>query len=165
MLYERYKNAVYVVVSRSVARKEDAEDITLETFSKAWASLPRYRGDGKLLSWLCSIAGNLCKDLARRAPHTPGTLTDIGLDEERIVDLGSVEEGPESRSVVRSEIRNALQALPAAYRILVILCDIEGHSAAEAATMIGCSVVSARVRLFRARRRLRGLLAHLLEDD
>lgn len=166
VLYERYRNPVYCIVARSIRRKEDAEDIALETFSRAWSSLPSYRGDGKLLSWLCSIAANLCKDHARRAPRVAGTLTEAGIDDvERLVDTAGAEAGPESRSVLRSEIAEALQTLPMAHRLLVVLCDIEGHTAAEAAQIVGCSVVSARVRLFRARRKLRGLLAHLLEVD
>lgn len=165
VLYERYRNAVYSVVSRTVDRREDAEDITLETFSRAWVSLPRYRGDCRLLSWLCAIAVNLCKDLARGAARTAGTLTDIGMDIDQMADGSTAQGGPESLGMLRSEISKALQALPVTHRALVVLCDVEGNTAAEAARIVGCSVVSARVRLFRARRKLRGLLAHLLEGD
>lgn len=165
VLYERYRNPVYVFVARSVRLREDAEDITLDTFARAWSSLPTYRGDGKLLSWLCSIAVNQCRDLARKAPRTPGTLTDAGLDIEQLIDAASAGDGPESRSVMRSVIAEALEMLPVTHRLLVILCDVEGHTAAEAAGIVGCTVISARVRLFRARKKLRGLLAHLLEVE
>lgn len=162
VLYERYKNPVYSFVARSVSRREDAEDITSETFCRAWSALASFRGESKLLSWLISIAVNLCRDLARKAPRIPGAMTEIDFDAELLSDT---DPGPESRSVAKSELTEALRALPATHRHLVVLCDIEGYTAKEAAWIVGCTAISARVRLFRARRKLRELLAHLVEVD
>jgi RNA polymerase sigma-70 factor, ECF subfamily len=162
-LYERYRNQVYSFVARSVPTTEDAEDVTVETFCKAWQALPSYRGDARLQSWLYSIATNLCRDLMRRAPRRPAAMTDLGLDPEQFAEAAGSRTGPEARTVAKFEVSKALRTLPETHQTLVQLCDVEGFTAAEAARVIGCTVISARVRLFRARGKLRELLAHLLD--
>jgi RNA polymerase sigma-70 factor (ECF subfamily) len=158
VLFEQTKDAVYSFVLRSIGSKEDAEDIVQEVYCRAWRSINRFRGDSKLLTWLYRIAANLCIDHSRSKHRRSFTET------ETEIDLVQMELAPqpgrsiETGSINKYVINEALQKLTSDCRMLVILCDVQGFTCSEAAEIIGCSPVSARVRLSRTRRKLRKLL-------
>lgn len=164
VLYERYKNAVYVFVIRSVGRTEDAEDMVQEVFCRAWRAIPRFRGDAKLLTWLYAIAANLIKEHYRSAARRPCPTAEVELDPEQLSSDKYRFLDPEEVSLMRHEVTRALASLPLTHKMLVLLCDVEGLSSAEAAKVVGCSAISVRVKLSRARAKMRKLLAHLVEE-
>lgn len=158
VLFDQTKDAVYAFVLRSVGSKEDAEDIVQEAYCRAWRSINRFRGDAKLLTWLCRIAANLCIDHARSRHRRAYTTTESDIDPERTEADCHPDRDIETGSINRYIINEALQKLSPACRMLVVLCDIQGFTCSEAAQIVGCSPVSARVRLSRTRRKLRKLL-------
>ncbi len=160
-LYERYKGPVFAFVLDSVGRREDAEDVVQETFCRAWRAMGGFRGDAKLLTWLLRISANVCAEQARRDRRRRR----LGIE----VDLEIEESEParsdlEKDSIRRQAAREALDALSISSRMLVVLCDIQGFTCVEAARAVGCSAISARVRLCRARKRLRELLSHVVSE-
>lgn len=162
-LFERHKNAVYSFVLRSVGRREDAEDIVAETFRRAWTAISRFKGRSSLLTWLCRIAVNICIDHARSNKARVELATDIELDADELRPWRTSGVDVESEAVNRCRVRAALAQLPMSHRMLVILCDVHGLTCSEAAKVVGCSVMSVRTRLFRARRKLRTVLADVIE--
>lgn len=163
-LFDRNKDAVYRFVLKSIQRREDAEDIVQEVFCRAWRAMPRFRGDSKLLTWLCRIAANLCADHGRSAHRRPTSATEVGLEPGEIDCPDDSNAGVESQSITRHAVNEALEKLNVNHRMLVVLCDIQGFTHAEAAQVMGCSAISVRVRLYRARRKLRSLLAGVLDE-
>lgn len=165
ILFEQNKNTVYSFVLQSVGNPDEAEDIVQQTFVRAWQAIGGFRGDSKLLTWLCRIAANLCKDHARfskrrefAANKSELEADDTGLHIQPIDSIGC-------KYIIRQAIENALDRLPSSHRMLVVLCDMEGFSSKEAARVIGCSPISARVRLSRAHKELRRLLAPILDEE
>lgn len=157
-LFEAHKDAVFAFVRRMGWSREDADDIVQDCFVRAWRSLGRFRGESKLSTWLCRIALNLCADRARSSGRSPDAQPVRTNDEFRASQAPLTED----RTVLRQALEEALARLPVTHRALVVLCEVMGFSNHEAAEMIGCSAVSARVRLCRARQRLRALLAPVL---
>ncbi|MEN6371386.1 MAG: sigma-70 family RNA polymerase sigma factor [Armatimonadota bacterium] len=158
ILFEQTKDAVYSFVMRSVGSKEDAEDIVQEVYCRAWRSINRFRGDSKLLTWLYRIAVNLCIDHSRSKHRRSYTETETEIDLEQMELTPHSDQNIETGSINRYMINEALQKLAPACKMLVVLCDVQGFTCSEAAEIIGCSPVSARVRLSRTRRKLRRLL-------
>lgn len=163
-LFERYRDAVHAFVLRSVRRREDAEDIVQETFCRAWKSIGKFRGDSRLTTWLFRIAANLCADFGRSSAGRTAVASDLGIDSEAIAEEKGLESDIAEETVLRQIVNAALDQLNVENRMIVVLCDVNGFSCGEAAKVLGCSVVSARVRLCRARKRLRGILANVLGE-
>jgi RNA polymerase sigma-70 factor (ECF subfamily) len=165
VLFERHKNAVYSFVRRTVGTREDAEDIVQETFCRAWRSMTSFRGESKLLTWLCRIAANLCVDYRR----SPGRRIYTNSDTEVYQGLNNPLMSPragsmESGSIARQALLEALDTLPTSHRMLVILCDVQGFTCEEAAQVLQCSSISVRVRLSRARKKLRSILSGFRDE-
>ncbi len=164
-LFERHKNAVYSFVLRSVGRREDAEDIVADTFRKAWTAIARFKGQSSLLTWLCRIAVNLCIDYSRRAKVRVELASEIDIDADELRPWQASGVDVESEVTNKLRIETALAQLPMSHRMLVVLCDVQGLTCSEAAKVLGCSVMSVRTRLFRARRKLRAILADVIEGE
>jgi RNA polymerase sigma-70 factor (ECF subfamily) len=160
-LYERYKGPVFAFVLSSLGRREDAEDAVQDTFCRAWRAMGSFRGEAKLLTWLMRIAANACAEQARRDRRKRRLGIEVDLDIDEVEhSAGSLE----CDSIRRQAAREALDALSMPGRMLVVLCDIQGFTCVEAARSVGCSAISARVRLCRARKRLRELLAPMISE-
>lgn len=133
-----------------------AEDLWQETLLRIHKGLPGFAGRSSITTWAFAIATRVAadhfRDPARRA---------------RIVDLDDAEEPVDpdrtiSERLVVDEmnacVRQVIDSLPEAYRAALILHDLEGLSAEQVAAVGGCSVASAKIRIHRARRRLKEAL-------
>ncbi|HEX9028480.1 MAG TPA: sigma-70 family RNA polymerase sigma factor, partial [Anaerolineales bacterium] len=143
---------------------EAAEDITQDTFLLAYRNLPSFRG-GSFKAWLFRIVSNLCYDELRRKnrrPTQPLNPTDSEDDEIEspawLADSGPTPEELVERADLRQTLQRFLEELPAEYRSLVLLVDVEGLNYMEAAQALDIPVGTVKSRLARARMRLRGWL-------
>jgi RNA polymerase sigma-70 factor (TIGR02960 family) len=140
---------------------EEAEDLVQETFLRAWRARERFDGTN-LRAWLYKIATNTCLDalkrLKRRTPSqdTPAEIPWLQPYPDRLLDeIAPREDEPDSVIVARETIELAyltvIQLLPARQRAVLIVRDVLGWSAAEAAEVLDISVASANSALQRAR--------------
>lgn len=161
-LVERYQRIVYAVALRLLRDRYLAEDITQETFLRAYTSLDDYRG-GSVRAWLLRIAHNRALDVLRAMQRRPATSLDLTGADHAV--RWSVEPVPASpvEHAARDELRRRLEAALAMLaddqRITVILSDVEGFSYEEIAAITGVSLGTVKSRLSRGRARLRALLA------
>lgn len=161
-LVERYQRIVYAVALRLLRDRYLAEDITQETFLRAYTSLDDYRG-GSFRAWLLRIAHNRALDVLRAMQRRPATSLDLTGADHAV--RWSVEPVPASpvEHAARDELRRRLEAALAMLaddqRITVILSDVEGFSYEEIAAITGVSLGTVKSRLSRGRARLRALLA------
>jgi RNA polymerase sigma-70 factor (ECF subfamily) len=166
---EKFYLAYYPDVLRYCARRcqdpHDVADLVADTFFSAMTSAGRYRPDrGQPLAWLLGIAHNtLRRQYRQRSAETRAAKRLAGrrlLDAE---DIAQIEEQIDAEQRVRGAY-GALDSLSATDRELVELIDVNGLTTKEAATALGLLPGTARVRLFRARARLRTAL-QLREDS
>jgi len=170
-LVRRYQDRIYTVISGMVSAREDALDLTQETFLKAYTALDRFRQDAGFYTWLYQIAIHLCIDYNRKRKRS---LDPLPLDRSLLEDLGveprdTSPAGDPERSTInvhlRAAIQNALQQLAEPFRSAVILHDIEGLSQEEVASILQCPLGTAKSRIQRGRRQLRELLRPFVHPD
>jgi RNA polymerase sigma-70 factor (ECF subfamily) len=165
VLFHRHRDRLWAVALRTVGDREDAADALQEAMLSAHRAASRFRGESAVTTWLHRIVVNACVDrLRRRAAH-------------RTVPLPGAEE-PEDGRPKRQElaapsadhdtamdVRHALAKLPYEQRASLILVDIEGHSVAEVAQMLGVAEGTIKSRCSRGRARLATLLGHLRNPE
>lgn len=155
---------VYGALRRFGLDADEADEVALDVFVRAWRGLHRFEGRAKLSTWLYRIAFNEAqRALSRRRP--PGA--DPGADgEDPVAALADDElHGPDARALDREfgeVLDRSLAQLPPEWRIAVVLRDLEGLSTEEAAEITGLRQAAFKSRLHRGRMRLRELLASYL---
>ena len=167
----RYKNKVYNYISRMVGAGTDAEDLTQDTFVRAYLNIKSFQSRASLNTWLFRIATNTCIDFARKNRKVKALTTSIMQSDDE--DDGEVERDvPDSRFDPQSlflnkelgvQLDQALKALPEKLRTVVLLHDIEGLAYEEIAQVVECPLGTVKSRLFNARAALRERLAPYLD--
>jgi RNA polymerase sigma-70 factor (ECF subfamily) len=153
-----HADRVYRLAYRLAGNKADAEDLTQETFVRVFRSLAEYQ-PGTFEGWLHRITTNLFLDMVRRRQR----IRFDALPEDAGDRLASREAGPEQayeQLNLDPEIQRALDALPAEFRVAVVLCDLEQLSYEEIAATLNIKVGTVRSRIHRGRVLLRQALAH-----
>lgn len=139
---------------RLTGNEEDARDVVQDAYLRAYRSIGRFRGDARFSTWLYRIVANTSSThLSRRRRHR---------HEELVDDAAVIDRHPDRDPVVRAEaadlreqLDEAIRELPPRLRAVVVLRDVYDLPHEAIATELGISVSAAKVRLHRARRRLR----------
>jgi RNA polymerase sigma-70 factor (ECF subfamily) len=165
MLYERYERPVYRFAYHMLGDPDDADDIKQDTFLKAYRTLPGFRGECSLLTWLLKVAGNLCRDRlkSRSRRGEVALIPEIEADLSDASELGMDPAILLERKDLHAVVYRVLGGLPEAQRALIVLRDIQGLSYQQIAETLGCSVASVKLRLFRARRGFKDRMESLLK--
>ncbi|GHO54064.1 sigma-70 family RNA polymerase sigma factor [Ktedonobacter robiniae] len=149
-LVERYKDAVQNLAYRMLGNTTEAEDITQETFVRAYTQLATYKPAHKFSTWLLSIASHLAIDQLRRRRFLALPLEDVPFL-EWIVDANV---GPEQSAIQgeqHDEIQSYLQVLPSKYRAVIVLRYWYDFSYEEIAQALKLTPALVKARLHRAR--------------
>lgn len=147
-LIESHYQEIYRYCYRHVGEREQAQDLTQMTFLRLWQNKERYTHEGKLLRYLYTIAGNLCRDWFKSRKNI--SLDAIGSDQ-----LATEEQ---IKSDTALTVRNALAELPFEQRNVVLLHYYHGFTAVEVARITRTPLPTVRYRLHRAVKRLEILL-------
>lgn len=159
-LLNRYKALVYRLIVRQIGDAEEAMDLTQEAFVAAFAAIDRYDGERPFRIWISRIAINKCRDWARR--RKVRAFFARALPIESAHDIASDTPLPDAQTDDRIElarVRAAIARLPRNLREILVLRGVEDVSQAEAAALLNISEKTVETRLYRARARLRQLLA------
>lgn len=153
-LYRRHVNRVYGLCFRLTADREAAENLTQDTFVKAWTAIGGYSGRGNLGGWLGRIAVNLRRD------HFRAQIRRDRLQEEAAREMAG--EMPAAPSVVplltAMALERAIAALPPGARTVFVLAEIEGYAHKEIAGLLNVATGTVKAQLHRARALLRTIL-------
>jgi len=159
-LYSLHKRRIYSLCLRMVGNIAEAEDLTQEAFLQLHRKIATFRGDSAFSTWLHRLAINVVLMQLRKRG-----LQVISLDE-------AMEPAPEERAgrsfgaadltlagaIDRMALEHAVNDLPAGYRLIFVLHDIEGYEHNEIASMLDCSIGNSKSQLHKARLRLREAL-------
>lgn len=163
---ELLQNTVFSFSMKVCGQREDAEDTMQEVLVKSIPYLPRFDSPRALLVWLYRVAKNRCLMSRRRSKFAPKS--DLSLDQlmpdalERELLAKAGPPSPESQAIRSQQarrLRDAVQALPPEYRIILVLRDMEGLTDDEVAEITGLKPGNVRVRLHRARLYVRKAIA------
>jgi RNA polymerase sigma-70 factor, ECF subfamily len=156
-----YQDVVYRQACYWMKDLDQAADITQDTFVKSYQNITSFRG-GSFRGWLLRIMTNTALDqLRRQKRHAMVPLLPYDSEEEEIespywlMDHSASPEEITEQRLMTSDIQRALDRLPAAYRAIINLIDIEGLDYQEAAQALGSPIGTIKSRLARARAMLR----------
>lgn len=161
-IYDEYYPKIVRYLTRLVGETE-AEDAAQEAFVKIDRSLESFRGDSSLPTWVYRIATNTAMDHLRRASSKRFLLATEDKDLSSDEDTGHADDKPLLDTLlIRKDmydcIRGVVDSLPADYSTVLVLSEFEGLTNSEIAEVIGMSLDTAKIRLHRARTRLKKAL-------
>ncbi len=153
---------IYALAYRLTGNRDDASDVVQDAYVRAYRAIRRFRGDSSFSTWMYRITSNCASThLSRRSRQRTEELS----DEVPIVDLRP-EQDPSLRAeaaILRHHIDRAIRALPERLRQVVVLRDLHDLSHSEIAAELGITTSAAKVRLHRARQKLRAVLQRTTE--
>src|SRR5439155_15542125 len=156
-LWTRHAPHIDLVVRRLVGPDQDlAADIAQEVWIQIFRALPSYRGDSQYGTWAHRIAVNRTLNALRKTRRLASIETEVEDDS------ASVEMDTE-RSFVAASIEAAARQLSPGARAVFVLHDVEGYTHEEIARELGITAGGSKSQLFKARAKLRKLLAHLVD--
>jgi len=147
----------FTLACRLTGNEEDARDVAQDAYLRAWRGIGRFRGDAQFSTWMYRITANAesTHTHRRRRLRTEPLEDYMQPVEERLESLP----GPAAESAeALDRLSDAIATLPIKLRQVVILKDVYGLSHEEIATELDVSVAAAKVRLHRARRKLKDML-------
>jgi len=164
VLVDRYKDLVYTLAIRMLKNKEEAEEVSQDTFLKVFKSLSKFKGESKFSSWIYRITYNTCLDKIKKQKRNPIIVT---IDEFTEHQVNTIDNALDK--LVEKEhkqlIQDCLQLLPGDVGFLLTLYYFEEQSIEEISKVIGISTANVKVKLFRSRKKLASILRERLEPE
>ncbi len=163
-LIRRHSRLIYRALVAILGSQDHAQDAMQDVMLSAYQHIGGFRAQSKFSTWLVSIARNKAIEYLRRRKNEV-SLDEASFDEDRdlrpreLQDWGENPEQAYSRSEIRQLIEKEIMALPAKYRVVVMLRDVEHLPTEETARQLDLSVPTVKVRLLRGRLMLRERLA------
>jgi RNA polymerase sigma-70 factor, ECF subfamily len=168
-LMRRYQERIYGTVYHMTGNHDDANDLTQETFIKAYQAIKSFKGDAGFYTWLYRIAVNKTINfLKQRRTRNQLSLNDLDLNAEHDPDLVALISDKTPRreaglTELQEKLNEAMQKLSEVHRLVVTLHDIQGLSHEEIGEIMDCNVGTVRSRLFYARQQLQAWLSDYLK--
>lgn len=170
LLVVKYQRKLARLLSQFIHDAAEVEDVTQETFIKAYRSLSSFRGDSAFYTWLYRIGINAAKNfLVAQKRRASTTINEFDIEaaenfEEgsQLRELNTPENELMSKQIAQT-VHQALQALPEELRSAITLREIEGLSYEEIASIMSCPTGTVRSRIFRAREAIADKLQSVME--
>jgi RNA polymerase sigma-70 factor (ECF subfamily) len=164
-IYTSYEKPLYNFVLRMVKDTQTAEDLIQEVFIKIHQNLKKFRGNSSLSTWIYKIATNTYLDYFRSSGYKKNTMSEYldegenekwdHLDYNKIISI--------DEQTIKSEMNTCIQRflddLPEDYRAVIVLHDLQDLKNKEVADILNCSLETVKIRLHRARKKFRTVLA------
>lgn len=156
LLMNRYRNSVYHAMFKMVNNRDDADDLTLEAFGKAFRKLPTYAPNYAFSTWLFKIAINNCIDHIRKKRLVTYSMDDTFKDSDREFshNIRDYEPDPEQAMIhdqKLAHVRDVVQSMNTKYRIMIELRYYEELSYEEIAHELSLPLGTVKAQLFRAK--------------
>jgi len=166
-LYQLHSRRVYSLCLRMVSNTAEAEDLTQEAFLQLFRKIATFRGESAFSTWLHRLAVNVVLMRLRKKTAIVSSLDEITEPDEESSGPRRDFGGPDLRlagSIDRMNLQRAIEQLPAGYKSVFVLHDMQGYEHNEIAEIMGCSIGNSKSQLHKARMRLRELLHETLRD-
>lgn len=154
--YKKHKPVVYVYFLQVLGSEQESEELTQETFFQAVKSIHRFRGESSIKTWLLQIARNVYRNRVRKKMRDEQYVVDA----EVIDTLADNSSNPQKVLMQRQsmhDIQRIFRQMPEDYRDVLIFKEIEGLSHAEIAAILGKTPQTAKVLLYRAKKKFKEL--------
>lgn len=168
-LMDRYRDSIYFMLLKMVNNKDDADDLTIEAFGKAFNRLHQYTPNYAFSTWLFKIASNNCIDFIRKQKKNLMSIDNpiSGNDgDEMTIEIRDKKRNPEEEAIARQKaelMRNVVEKLKPRYRRLIELRYFKEYSYEEIADELDLPLGTVKAQLFRAREFLYNLMKNSKE--
>ena len=167
-LMTRYKDSIYFMVLKMINNKEDAMDLTIETFAKAFEKLHKYQPDYAFSTWLFRVATNNCIDFIRKKKLNTMSIHGMMEEDDKQLQIKAEVLNPEETSIKKQqtqELKLLIDSLPQRYRNLITLRYFDELSYEEIAQHLDLPLGTVKAQLFRARYLLGNIINRVDRDD
>jgi RNA polymerase sigma-70 factor (ECF subfamily) len=156
LLVDRYRHLVYTLALRMLNNTEDAEEAAQDVFIKAYHALRSYNGNGKFSTWLYTITRNTCISRSRSSKQPV-----LPQEEEKLARLAGHDEShnlQQEQAGRKKILAKAIDMLAADEAEIITLYYIQEQTVDELSKILGLSVSNIKVKLYRARKKLKEVL-------
>lgn len=159
ILQTRYFNQIKAVIRRMIQNEDDVEDLSQETFIKAYNALERFQPGYPFAAWLYRIASNTCIDfLRKRRFNTISISQSVSNDEDELyIQIEDTSNKADDQMLIEERstiIRNAIESLPEKYRLIINLRHESDLDYKDIAEKLNIPLGTVKAQLFRARKLL-----------
>lgn len=168
-LVRKYQQTVFNLAYHYLGSRNEIEDVAQKIFTKIYFSLPKFDSRRPFFPWLYRIAINQCYDELRRIRRQKThTFSELSLQEtssiEKLISQNEVPQpSDESRQEMQALMQKMLNQLPNQQRLAIVLRDFEATPYSKIAEILKCTEQAARLKVFRARARLKILIEKSLQ--
>lgn len=162
VLVDRYKHMVFLLALQMLKNREEAEEVSQDSFVKIYRSLKKFKGDSKFSTWVYRITYNSCLDRLKTYKRSAKIVAIDEFTEGQIKNLETAFDLME-RADRQKAVKDCLLRLTTDDRILITLFYYEELSLEEISKIIGMDRNNVKVKLFRARKRLATIMKQCLE--
>jgi RNA polymerase sigma-70 factor (ECF subfamily) len=161
---DRYKDLVFTLALRMLKNREEAEEVSQDTFIKVYNSLIKFKGNSKFSTWIYKVTYNTCLDRLKKNKRQQNTIAIDKFTEHHIKTLDNALEAME-RDERKGAIKNCLELLPSEDSFLLTLYYFEEQSLDDIAKITGLTANNIKVKLFRSRKKLGTIFVQQLEPE
>ncbi len=164
LLVDRYKDLVFTLALRMLKNREEAEEVSQDTFIKTYRSLHKFKGDSKFSTWIYKVAYNSCLDQIKKNKKLLNNVEINEFTEHQVKTMDNAFDAlvEEERNQL---IQDCLQLLPSDDSFLLTLYYFEEQSLDEIANIVGLTANNVKVKIFRSRKKLAHILKERLEPE
>ena len=164
LLVDRYKDLVFTLALRMLKNREEAEEVSQDTFIKTYRSLHKFKGDSKFSTWIYKVAYNSCLDQIKKNKKHLNNVEINEFTEHQVKTMDNAFDAlvEEERNQL---IQDCLHVLPSDDSFLLTLYYFEEQSLDEIANIVGLTANNVKVKIFRSRKKLAHILKERLEPE
>ncbi|MCC9017897.1 MULTISPECIES: RNA polymerase sigma factor [Flavobacterium] len=164
VLVDRYKNMIFTLALQMVKNREEAEEVSQDTFIKIYNSLSKFKGDSKFSTWVYKVAYNTCLDRLKKNKKEDLNISIDEFSAHLIKTMDNALSALEDKER-KQTIQNCLNLLPAEENFLLTLFYFEDQSLEEIGKVMGITANNVKVKLYRSRQKLAVILKKQLEPE
>ncbi|MDR6760749.1 RNA polymerase sigma-70 factor (ECF subfamily) [Flavobacterium sp. 2755] len=164
VLVDRYKNMIFTLALKMVKNREEAEEVSQDTFIKIYNSLNKFKGDSKFSTWIYKIAYNTCLDRLKKSKKEDLNISIDDFSSHLIKTMDNALSALEDKER-KQTIQNCLNLLPSEENFLLTLFYFEDQNLEEIGKIMSINANNVKVKLFRSRQKLAVILKKQLEPE
>lgn len=164
VLVNQYKDLVFTLSYKMLKNKEEAEEVSQDTFVKAFNSLNKFKGESKFSTWIYKITYNTCLDRLKKSKKEASILYIEDFSEHQVKAIENVLDTIDENER-NQKIQECLLLLPSEEAFLLTLYYFDNQSIEEIAKIIDCNSNNVKIKLFRSRKKLTSILKAQLEPE
>ena len=164
VLVNQYKDVVFTLAYKMLKNKEEAEEVSQDTFIKIFNSLNKFKGESKFSTWIYKITYNTCLDKLKKIKKENNVVYIEDFKEHQVNAIQNIIESIDEKER-NQKIQEYLQLLPSEEAFLLTLYYFDDQSIEEIAKVIDCNANNVKIKLYRTRKKLASILKEQLEPE